>query len=383
VTSPDYAARIARYQAAMDAAGIGALFLNYGPDIYYLTGIEKPVSYDVGRQVGDWITGLVLTAAGDRTLIHKPIWMKEFGDDLPFEVRSLEGDEDDDAFLARQLNDLGLDGKTLGVTKTLWAQSLLSVQRALPNASVVPLTDGFIDKVREIKDAHEIALLEEAARITDATYAAVIKQMKPGMLDRDLVIEIDYQFKLHGGDDFSFHPTVVLDGHGTRTARNWTDRRPPEPITNGMSVAFDMGVVYKGYCSDFGRSVFVGEWPDEPLRAWQSITRVIQAAMAEMGDGQITPAGVHDFVVDEVTKDGFRDQFSWDALGHGIGLNVHEDPWMLPRFTEPVREGMCFALEPKIGRPGSFYVRCEDVVVVEQGRARSLTLTPYEPVVIG
>jgi Xaa-Pro aminopeptidase len=143
-----------------------------------------------------------------------------------------------------------------------------------------------------------------------------------------------------------------------------------------------MGVVYRGYCSDFGRSVFMGEARDEPLRAWASITRAIQAAMAVMGDGRITPSGIHDFVVECVTEDGFREQFSWYALGHSIGLDVHENPWMLPEFTEPIRANMCFALEPKIGRPGQFYVRCEDVCVVEQDRARALTTTSYEPVVI-
>jgi Xaa-Pro aminopeptidase len=106
----------------------------------------------------------------------------------------------------------------------------------------------------------------------------------------------------------------------------------------------------------------MGEAQDEPLRAWDSITRGIRAAFEVMGAGKISPAQVHDFVVECVTEDGFRDQFSWYALGHSIGLNVHEDPLMLPQFTEPIKAGMCFALEPKIGRPGSFYVRCEDVL---------------------
>jgi D-alanyl-D-alanine dipeptidase len=118
------------------------------------------------------------------------------------------------------------------------------------------------------------------------------------------------------------------------------------------------------------------------LRAWKSITKAIQAAMGVMGHGKITPAGVHDFVVESVTEDGFRDQFSWYALGHAIGLDVHENPWMLPEWTDPIEAGMCFALEPKIGRPGQFYVRCEDVIVVEQERARSLTRSTYEPIVI-
>ena len=90
---------------------------------------------------------------------------------------------------------------------------------------------------------------------------------------------------------------------------------------------------YRGYCSDFGRSAFIGEPDPTALAAWQSITRVIQLAMAEMGDGRITPNGIHDFVVDEVSKDGFREQFSWYALGHAIGMDVHENPWICLLYT--------------------------------------------------
>src|SRR3990172_8897044 len=91
----------------------------------------------------------------------------------------------------------------------------------------------------------------------------------------------------------------------TGTARQWVDRDQPQPITVGMTVAFDMGVMYRGYCSDFGRSVFMGEAREEPLRAWGSITRAIQASFEVMGDGKVSPAQVHDFVVERVTEDGF------------------------------------------------------------------------------
>lgn len=383
MSNTPYTIRIDRFRSAMQESGIDAMFLNYGPDFYYVTGIEKPVSYDVGRSEGDWITGLLVPLEGSPTLILKQSWLKEFEDGLPFDVRALKDDKDPDAFLARNLVDLGLNGKTIAVNKTLWAQTLLSLHAALPAARFVTLTDAFVDTVREIKDSEEIALLEEAARITDETFGAVVKQMQIDMLDRDLVIEIDYQFKKHGGDEFSFMPTVVLDGHGTRYARQWNDRATPQPITAGMTVAFDMGVVYKGYCSDFGRSVFMGEAREEPLAAWTSITRVIQATMEKMGDGKLTPSQVHDFVVEQVTEDGFRDEFSWYALGHAIGLNVHENPWMLPTFNEPIRAGMCFALEPKIGKPGQFYVRCEDVITVEENRSRALTRFSYDPIIIG
>ncbi len=381
--SPEFTQRrIERTRATMRQHGIDALFLNYGPMFQYVTGLEKPVTYDVGRQEGDWITGLVLPLEGEPTLILRPSWLREYVEGAPFEVMAMPDGGEPDAFMAESAQRLGLDGKTIGIPKTVWGQSVLSLQAALPNARLVPMSDLFVDRIRTIKQPDEIALLEEAARITDAAFAAIVERMHVGMLDRDLAVEIDYQLKKNGGDAFSFMPTVVLDGHGTRWARNYIDRATPQPITAGMTVAFDFGVVYRGYCSDFGRSVFMGEAKDEPLRAWRSITKAIQAAMVVMGDGRITPAGIHDFVVESVTEDGFRDQFSWYALGHAIGLDVHENPWMLPEFTEPIEAGMCFALEPKIGRPGQFYVRCEDVVVVEQECARSLTRSTYEPIVI-
>jgi len=374
--------RIGRVRDTMRKHGMDALFLNYGPIFQYVTGLEKPMTYDVGRGHGDWITGLVLPLEDEPTLILRPSWLREYADDMPFDVMPMPDGAEPDAFMAEAVQRLGLDGKTIGIPKMVWGQSVLSLQAALPNATFLPMSDQFVDKIREVKDPDEIALLEEAARITDAAFSAIVERMHVGMLDRDLAVEIDYQLKKHGGDAFSFMPAVVLDGHGTRWAKTYIDREPPKLITAGMTVAFDFGVVYRGYCSDFGRSVFMGEAKDEPLRAWQSITKAIQAAMEVMGDGKITPAGVHDFVVESVTEDGFRDQFSWYALGHSIGLDVHENPWMLPEFTEPIRAGMCFALEPKIGRPGQFYVRCEDVVVVEQVRARSLTRSTYEPIVI-
>jgi Xaa-Pro dipeptidase len=374
--------RIERVRSAMRENGIDALYLTYGPDFQYVTGLEEPVTWRVGRQFGDWITGLVLPLEGEPVLILRPSWLREYESGLPFEVRVMPDGADPDAFLAEQVKSLSLDGGTIGVPKMVWAQTLLALQSALPSARFLPLSDAWVDRVRAIKDADEIALLEQAARITDAAFSAIVEQMHVGMLDRDLAIEIDYQLKRAGGDGFSFMPTVVLDGRGVRWARNWVDRVEPRPIEAGMTVAFDFGVVYRGYCSDFGRSVFMGEAHAEPLRAWRSITNAIQAAMGVMGDGKITPAGIHDFVVECVTADGFRGQFSWYALGHAIGLDVHENPWMLPEFTEPIRAGMCFALEPKIGRPGQYYVRCEDVVVVERERARPLTRSTYEPIVI-
>lgn len=378
--------RVARVRAKMEQQGWDALVLTYGSHFQYVTGLETPIMYDNERCVGDHITALVLPLTGDPVFIVRPGWLRDHVEGMPFEVRAWDAGRDGgdhQAFLAQQVATLGLDGKRIAVPKTTWAQTLLAYQQALPNATFAAVTDTLIDEVRSIKDADELEIMQEASAITDRAFSAVVAQMQIGMLDRDLTIEIDYQLKKAGGDASSFPPTVVLDGHGSRWARNWTDRTAPQPITAGMTVAFDFGVMYRGYASDFGRSVFIGEARDEPLRAWRSITNAIQVAMGAMGDGKLSPLGVHDLVVETVGADGFRDQFSWWALGHSIGMDVHENPWMLPAWTEPVKAGMCFALEPKIGRPGQFYVRCEDVCVVGADAAHSLTRSTYEPIIIG
>lgn len=381
---PPYAARLARLHAAMRAAELDAFVTNYGPNVTWLTGLTKPVAYDVGKGHGDWANLLVAPLDRDPVMLVNPSWgMDISGRTWVEDVRLRPLDRDPDDWLATELRRIELESARIGVTKTVWSQSLLALQAGLPGARCLPAGDGFMDRVRSIKDTHEIAQLEQAARITDLAFGAVVERMRIGMSERDLLAELDYQILRHGGAGHSFQPTIVVDGHGERRAMNATQPDADRPIQAGATVAFDFGVLYEGYCSDFGRSVFMGHPDPEALAAWHSITRAEQLVMAEMGDGKITPMGVHDFVVERVTEDGFRDNFSWYALGHAIGLDVHEEPWMQPPFDEPLRAGMVVALEPKIGKPGRFYVRCEDVMVIESSRARPLTRFSYDPLVIG
>ena len=116
---------------------------------------------------------------------------------------------------------------------------------------------------------------------------------------------------------------------------------------------------------------------DAALRRWtETLDRVTPAALA------VTPAQIADFARDRVTADGFGEHYMYLGLGHSIGLDVHESPWLRPGYDDPIRTNMCFTVEPKIWVPGVFYVRCEDVVVVGADRATPLTRFHYEPNII-
>jgi Xaa-Pro aminopeptidase len=151
-----------------------------------------------------------------------------------------------------------------------------------------------------------------------------------------------------------------------------------------MSVAFDFGVLYKGYCSDFGRSIFIGEPHPEALKAYQIITSGNLATMPKIKSETVTPADIANIFRDWVAEHDpdLVQYYMYEGLGHAIGLEVHEEPWIKQVYTGPITSNMVFTLEPKIWKPGVFYVRCEDMVVVGPEGSYSLTHAPYDPIVI-
>jgi Xaa-Pro dipeptidase len=368
----------------MEEHGIDLMYLNYGPHMEYITGISTPMYYDNFKSPGDWVTGVLFGLDQDPVLVFQKDFFVEYDEETIWikDARVLPDDKDPNAFIAEILAEFKPEGKTIGFNKMLWGQTLLSLQAAAPGAKFVPAGDEMMDRVRSIKDEGELELMARASEITDQVLEAVIRVMKPGMVERDIATEVVYQIRLHGGDDYSFYPGIICVGNGSDSKRSIMTRNTGMILDPGTTVAFDFGVKYRGYCSDYGRSVFIGEPGADALKAYESITRASRAAMGIMGDGKTTPAKICDFVSDMVAADGFGDYYRYMELGHAIGLDIHEWPEMIPVNQEPIKAGMCFTLEPKVWLPGKFYVRCEDVVVVGKDRATPLTKFHYDPTVV-
>lgn len=380
---PNYQARLEKMRAAMREWGAELMFLNYGADMTWLGGPQAPLYYYILKGAGDWVTGMILSLDRDPVLVcqrsfairlEEQTWIRD--------VRVLPDGQDPDAFLASIVAEFKPDGKTMAVSKMLWGQTLLALQTGAPNTRFIPMTNVMMDKVRAIKDADEIALLQRACEITDQALAGTIAQMKIGMTEWDVATEVDYQIKKHGGDGPSFYAGIICVGNGSDPKRHIMTRNTNMVLAAGTSVAFDFGVLYKGYCSDFGRSVFMGEPRPDALAAYRSITKNDQLVWELMGDGKITPAQICDWFRDRMNEDGFGPWYMVLGLGHAIGLEVHENPWLRPGWDEPIQAGMVFTIEPKVWKQGEFYVRCEDTVVVGQERGTSLTKFHYEPTVI-
>ncbi|HEU0115719.1 MAG TPA: Xaa-Pro peptidase family protein [Thermomicrobiales bacterium] len=373
--------RLARVRAAMAEWGADLLVLNFGPDFLYATGMQGPMYYTILKGGGDWATCAIVGQERDPVILLHPtfaVGVDAWVDD----VRVMPEDADPQHWLADALAEFAPAGKTIAAGKMLWAETLLAVQQAAPSARFIPATNAMMDRMRAVKDEHELALMARAAEIADVALAETLKRMRPGMTERDVAIEVEHQIRLAGGDGPSFAAGIIAVGNGSDPQRHIFTRNTGQRLEPGMTVAFDFGALYQGYCSDFGRSAFIGEPNPEELAAYEAITTGNQALMPLMRDGAIAPAELADAMRDHVAARGFGEWYLYGGLGHSIGLEVHEEPWLRPPYDEPIRTNMVFTVEPKVWKPGVFYVRCEDMVVVGPDGARPLTHAPYAPNVV-
>jgi len=360
----DYRSRLTRSQEGMRAAGLDALLVAPSADLTYLTGLHaKP---------GDRLTALLLPAKGEAILLMPTL--EAAGLDavtLPGALlRWSDGSDPLDLIVAR------LDGAgTVGVSESLWARDLLPLQARLPAARMVSAAP-VLRPLRVIKDEAEIDLLRRAAHAADRVYARLCAMGLEGRSEREVAGLLERLLVEEGHDAPAF--TIVASGPNGASPHNETgDRR----IALGDLVVLDFGGLIDGYSSDITRTVAVGE-PGEAARAAYEAVRVAQ----EAGVYAVWP-GATAGSVDTITRDALEEAGFGDYIvhrtGHGLGLEVHEPPYLVTGDETTLEPGMVFSVEPGVYLPGRFGVRIEDIVLVTPDGVERLNRADRELVVSG
>lgn len=231
-------------------------------------------------------------------------------------------------------------------------------------------TEGKTAELRAVKDAEELALLQEAINIGDAAFEETFEKMTPGMTEKEVAWEFEKSIREHGAESLSFD-TIVAAGPNAARPHHQTGNRK---IREGETIVFDCGATYEGYCSDLTRTVVLGTHNDEISRVYNIVLEAQETAIDKVTEGMT--GNQADAIAREIIKNaGHGDQFG-HSLGHGLGMQVHEKPHVGPRADEKLVNGMPFTIEPGIYIPGWGGVRIEDVVVLENGKARVMSHAP-------
>ncbi len=237
------------------------------------------------------------------------------------------------------------------------------------SAELVPTT-GVVEQSRQIKDDGELDRMAKAAAIADAALAEVRPTLADGPSEKEVALALDTAFRRRGAETSAF-TTIVAAGPNAALPHI----RPTErPIGSGELVIVDMGAVVDGYRSDMTRTMAVGEADHEAKRVFETVRDAQQLGVEQVAPG--TPISEVDKACrDRIDADGWGDAFV-HGTGHGVGLDIHEQPWVRATATEPLEVGQVITVEPGIYLPGFCGARVEDTVVVTEDGARRLTHSP-------
>ena len=373
---PNYQQRIERARAAMERLGIDLLYLAPGANAQYLTGWRRnrPHFGNVNYP-GGWIQGMFLGLhAGP--LLAVPRMVADFdlepGTDL--DVRVLPDRADPAVFLNTLLEEFEPRLGAVAVENRAWSEQVLALRNVRPDVEV-RLASEVVAPLRMVKEPDELDTLRQAGRIVDQAMTEVVGFLRPdsGQTELDVAYEIDRLMVEHGADGASFVTNVWQMGPGEmRTLAMKASRRPLE---RGNSLSFDFGSTIGGYCYDFGRSVFLGEPSAEYVRVHALVMSAAETGIAALQVGKHTAEQVN-ALARKVIEDGGYGEWFRHRLGHGIGLDVHEPPYLDRGDTSMLKRDMCFTVEPSVFIPGRFGARTEDVVVVGDTEGGRL-LTEY------
>ena len=235
-------------------------------------------------------------------------------------------------------------------------------------------TNNLIEKMRTIKDDNEIAKIRRACEITDNCFTHLLEYIKVGMTERQIAFEIEKYFIENGANGLAFDTIVASGENSSKPHAVPTNRK----IQSGDNITIDFGAKYKGYCSDMTRTIFVGSVSDEVRNLYNFILEGQLRATNKIKDG-VDGKSVARGVQIEYNARNFE---LIHALGHGVGLEVHELPYLSYRSSQILKENMVVTNEPGIYIPEKIGIRIEDTILINKLESEVLTKSSKELIVI-
>ena len=348
----------------MDELGIDALLCSVGPDLPYLTGYEAmPL---------ERLTMLVVPRDGEAVLVVPRLEAPRV--QARPDIFTIEPWDETDDPIARVVAHVR-GARSIGIGDHTWARFVLALQDVLPGARFRSAT-AVTGPLRAVKDAAEIGNLRAAAHVVDEIALKMRERPFAGRTERQVHREL-VERMLDGGHERVNFAIVASGPNAASPHHEPTDR----VIAPGEIVLCDFGGTRAGYCSDITRMFHVGEPPRDVRDAYDALVVAQEAGVAAATVG--TPCSAVDAAARSVLRGaGFGDAFV-HRTGHGIGMEAHEDPYVVSGNATPLVAGHAFSVEPGVYFPDRFGLRLEDIVVATDSGPDRLNRAPRDLAVVG
>lgn len=351
--------RLQKLVSLMEERDFDGALISPGTNLYYLTGLHI-------HEAGERLTVLVVNADGEYRLLAPGLYENVIRN---FPVTFWRDGENPYDKLAWILAELHLSGGRLLIEDTMRADWLINVMKLGP-FEFHPLS-SLVKELRMRKDKHEIEAMKHAAKAADRVFEELLSWDLLGMRERELALKIELALR-ELSDGISFEPIVASGENAANPHHAPGNRR----LRKGDMVILDYGAKWNGYCSDITRTIALGR-PNERLAEIYEVVKEAQENAYQAVREGVPAREVDSAARGTIARAGYTEYFT-HRTGHGLGLDVHEEPYIGPDSGTVLENGMTFTIEPGIYIPGLGGVRIEDDVVVQEGRGRRLTRADRE-----
>lgn len=350
--------RVQAFLDKMQEKELDGIIINNLKNVYYLTGFwgsNGTVFISRDRQILVTDARYIIAAKQEVT---------------GFEIFA---ERDELTTIAKIAKDMGLS--RIGFEDEISVSYYHRMQAAFEGLELIPQTQ-FVEVLRMIKDETEIATIRKACSISDQAFHDALEFIKPGKTEIEIANFLDFRMRELGAAGLSFD-TILASGINSSKPHAHPMHKPVEL---GEAITMDFGCLYDHYVSDMTRTIYLGHVSDEQEDIYNTVLKANQALIDQAKAG----LGFRDF--DKIPRDiiveaGYGEYFT-HGIGHGIGLDIHEEPYFNQTSTEVIKSGMVLTDEPGIYIEGKYGVRIEDDILITETGCELLTLAPKELIVI-
>ncbi len=348
--------KIRRFLKEISSNNVDAFLVTAVPNIRYLTDFTGEDAFLIAASEKLLLIVDSRFTTQAKSEVHKDVEVLEYSGSIVEFIKSI--------LLKYRIHWLGIERNRLNLDLYLSLKEISFI-------NLVPLTN-VIELLRIIKDEEEADTIRKACEISSKSFLETLPFIKEGVTEKDIAAELEYRFKKNGADKPSFNTIVAAGERGALPHGTPSERK----IKAHELIVMDFGVFYNGYASDTTRTVCVGEPDEESLKIYNIVEEAQKVGREAVKEG-IYCRELDSRVRNFIKENGYGKYFI-HGLGHGVGLEIHELPFVNSRSPFELIENMVITVEPGVYLPNKFGVRIEDTILVKKDKGEILTNLPHD-----